>query len=104
MRRPADTVAASAASDGGCMGTTEGDVAGQPAEPAGMGNAGLLAVYQVLAARAQASRNLTWQVPALTLASQAFLIGISAQIQAQTPVRLLLAGTFLLIGAVSLFV
>jgi hypothetical protein len=38
------------------------------------------------------------------LASQAFLIGTSAQIQAQTLVRVVLAGTILMIGAVSLFV
>jgi len=63
----------------------------------------VLAVYQVLANRAQANRNLTWQIPALTLTSQAFLIGISAQLQVHWVIRLTLSLTILAIGAVSLF-
>lgn len=66
-------------------------------------SAELLAAYQVLAARAQANRSTTWQIPALTLAAQAFLIGVAAQLQAITSVRIVLAITILLIGAVSLF-
>jgi hypothetical protein len=64
---------------------------------------GILAAYQVLAARAQANRSTTWQVPTLTLAAQAFLIGVAAQLQAIPSVRIVLAITILLIGGVSLF-
>jgi hypothetical protein len=63
----------------------------------------LLAAYQILAARAQANRATSWQVPTLTLAAQAFLIGVGARLDAIPSVRVVLAITILLIGGVSLF-
>jgi len=67
-----------------------------------MSDSHLLAVYQVLAARASGNRTFMWQVPALTLTTQAVLIGLSAQIQAQASVRIILACTIAFIGAASL--
>jgi hypothetical protein len=63
----------------------------------------LVAAYQALAAKWNASRALLWQFPALTLTAQAFLIGAATQLKDVSPsVGILMAVAIAVVGVASI--
>jgi len=64
----------------------------------------LLVAYQVLANRWMATRALLWQIPAPSLAAQAFLIGTAGQLAGRWMIAVLLAISVVVIGLASIFV